>query len=87
VQFQWRIGVTAFLSCSPVLARGHFDGALQYKHSVTNLLTLVIECVNDYLIGIKGTYLPFIRLPTRDYFFPFVSDREQFTPNPVLILL
>jgi hypothetical protein len=26
--------------CTPVLARGHFDGALQYKRSATNLLTL-----------------------------------------------
>ncbi len=73
-------------SCPPVLARGHFDGAWQYKRSVTNLLTLVIECVNDDLIEIKGTYYPIYSL-ANPAIFPVFCDPEQFTLNPLLILL
>ena len=76
----------SFSSCSPVLARGHFDGALQYKRSVTNLPTLINECVNDDPIGFEGTYILFIYLPTR-LFFPVFRDSEQVTLNSELILL
>jgi hypothetical protein len=77
----------SFSSCSPVLARGHFDGTLQYKRSGTNLLTPVNECVNDDLIGIIRNIYPFHLLANPIIFFRFFSDSEQFTLDPVLILL